>query len=73
MSLFHFMVTRSKDKKTRKEKNSSLAMEFKDGINKRKLRSTTKAKDGCWPGYEPVPNTIPYSKGSCRLRKSPKI
>ena len=57
---------RRKQEKRRIEKKPSL------GINKRKLRSRTKAKDGCWPGYERVPNTIPYSKGSCRLRKSPK-
>lgn len=63
-----------KEKRIEKEEriDPRLAMEFKDGINKIKLRSRTKAKDGCWPKYERVPNTIQYSPGSCRLRKSPK-
>lgn len=85
-NLCHYFILWLRDPKRRKQekkriekekrieeerKDLRLAMEFKDGRKLQKSR-TNKAKDGCWPGYERVPNTIPYSKGSCRLRKSPK-
>ena len=52
-----------------------LAAIYADGVNKRrKARSKTNKVikvDGCWTGYERVPGTIQYSKGSCRKKKSP--
>ena len=34
----------------------------KKSPNKTSLKKTSR----CWPGYEPTPGKIPYSKGSCR-------
>lgn len=33
-------------------------------------RTKTEGKDRCWDGYEPVPGKKPYSKGSCKKKKS---
>ena len=29
-------------------------------------KTSPKKTSRCWPGYEPTPGKIPYSKGSCR-------
>ena len=47
--------------------------------SKKKLKSSEKMltnnnnnnnKDGCWKGYERVPGTVQYAKGSCRKKSS---
>lgn len=37
---------------------------------KKARKSSKKKTTRCWPGYEPVPGKKPFSKGSCRKKKS---
>lgn len=30
------------------------------------IKKRSKKTSRCWPGFEPTPGKIPYSKGSCR-------
>lgn len=43
-----------------------------DGNNKKKKKTRSVKKDGCWKGYERVPGRVQYSKGSCR-KKNKKV
>lgn len=43
-----------------------------DGNNNKKKKKRSVKKDGCWKGYERVPGTVQYSKGSCR-KKNKKV
>ena len=39
---------------------------------KRSAKKKRSSRDGCWAGYERVPGTKQYAKGSCRKKKDGK-